>query len=177
MDPNKPTLSIPQSMQMAWRHYQRGTREDAVMITLRVLEIEPNNPDALHLLGILAYQVNQQDKAIELLTSAIRFNKKYAPMHGNLALAKLAKGDLNGAAASARKAFALSPSYADAHRVLGLVYYKKGKIKQAIEEFRRAQRLGLKTADLQGHLARALEDLSTDVGASTAPSSLDDVGG
>jgi len=32
------------------------------------------------------------------MTEAIRNNKKYAPMHGNLALAKLAKGDLNGAA-------------------------------------------------------------------------------
>jgi Flp pilus assembly protein TadD len=51
-------------------------------------------------------------------------HKKYAPMHGNLALAKLAKGDLAGAAASARRAFTLSPSYPDAHRVQGLVYHR-----------------------------------------------------
>lgn len=161
----RPTLSIQQSMQMAWRHYHAGTREDAMMISRRVLEIDSNNPDALHLLGVLAYEANDQDRAVALITAATRVHKKYAPMHGNLALAKLAAGDLNGAAASARKAFALSPSYADAHRVLGLVYYKKGQLERAIEEFQRAQRLGLHTADLQGHLERTQRELA----AGTAP--------
>jgi tetratricopeptide (TPR) repeat protein len=156
----RPILSAAQSMEIAWRHYRVGTREDAMMISLRVLKVEPRNADALHLLGILAYEANQQDEAIRLIADAIRVNKKYAPMHGNLALAKLAKGDLAGAAASARRAFTLRPSYADAHRVLGLVYQKKGKLKEAIEEFQRAQRLGLNSADLQKHLAKAFEDLS-----------------
>jgi len=154
---------------MAWRHYHAGSREDATMISARVLRVEPDNPDALHLLGVLAYQANQQDKAIALITAAIRVHKKYAPMHGNLALAKLAAGDLNGAAASARKAFALSPSYADAHRVLGLVYYKKGQLGRAIEEFERAQRLGLNTADLQSHLERAQSDLTSNGNNSPLP--------
>ena len=130
------------------------------MISARVLEVEPRNPDALHLLGVLAYQANKQDEAIALMTEAIRNNKKYAPMHGNLALAKLAKGDLNGAASSARKAFALSPSYADAHRVLGLVHQKRGNFAEAIREFHRAQGLGLNTADLESHLATAREQLN-----------------
>jgi protein O-GlcNAc transferase len=156
---DKPTLSVAQSTAMAWRHYSLGSRTDAGMISLRVLDIEPKNPDALHLLGVLAYEAGKQDEAIELMTEAIRVNKKYAPLHGNLALAKLAKGDLNGAASSARKAFALSPSYADAHRVLGLVYQHKGRLKDAVVEFRRAQDLGLKTADVEQHLARAIEQL------------------
>ena len=138
------------------------------MISARVLEIDSKNPDALHLLGVLAYEANDQEKAITLITEAIRTQKKYAPMHGNLALAKLAKGDLAGAAASARKAFALSPSYADAHRVLGLVHQRKGRIREAIQEFQRAQRLGLNTADLQGHLAKAFEDLNSPAAAATS---------
>ena len=146
-------------MAMAWRHYVAGTREDARMISVRVLQVEPGNPDALHLLGVLAYEAHQHAVAIDLITRAIRGNKKIASMHGNLALAKLAHGDINGAAASARKAFAISPSYADAHRVLGLVYVKKGQLQQAIEEFERAQALGLQTDDLQGHLAKAREQL------------------
>jgi protein O-GlcNAc transferase len=86
-------------MTMAWRHYHAGTREDAMMISLRVLKVEPRNPDALHLLGVLAYQANQQDEAIRLISDAIRIHKKYAPMHGNLALAKLAKGPLKNRSA------------------------------------------------------------------------------
>jgi Flp pilus assembly protein TadD len=167
----KPTLSVSQSMAMAWRHYRMGTREDAVMISLRVLDIEPKNPDALHLLGVMAYEGNKQDEAIELISEAIRVNKKYAPMHGNLALAKLAKGDLNGAAFSARKAFALSPAYADAHRVLGLVYQKKGCFKEAVKEFRRAQGLGLKSAELESNLAIALKQLQTPLATSASKAS------
>ena len=147
-------------MEMAWRHHRAGTREDARMISLRVLKVEPRNADALHLLGILAYEANQQDEAIRLIGSAIRIYRKYAPMHGNLALAKLAKGDLAGATASARKAIALNPSYADAHRVLGLVFQAKGRVQEAITEFRRARGLGLDTADLDQHFSRAQERLS-----------------
>lgn len=160
VDQMRPTLSVQQSMNLAWRHYWAGSREDAGMISLRVLQIQPRNPDALHLLGVLAYEVNDQDRAVELISQATRAHKRYAPMHGNLALAKLAQGDLAGAAASARRAFTLSPSYADAHRVLGLVFQRKGKLKDAIEEFQRAQRLGLKSADLQAHLAKAQDELA-----------------
>jgi Tfp pilus assembly protein PilF len=150
---DKPTLSVAQSMEMAWRHYLAGTHEDARMISLRVLQVAPKNPDALHLLGVMAYQANDQAMAINLITEAIRGAKKFAPMHGNLALAKLAAGDLTGAAMSARKAFALSPSYADAHRVLGLVYRQKGQLREALLELERAQALGLQSADLAGHIA------------------------
>ena len=159
---HQPTLTVAQSMSLAWHHHENGRREDAVMISLRVLQIQPKNPDALHLLGVLAYEKGDHDKAVELITEAIRVHKKYAPMHGNLALAKLAKGDLAGAAASARKAFTLSPSYADAHRVLGLVYHRKGKFKEAVQEYERARGLGLDTGDLRSHLDKANEELSRD---------------
>jgi Tfp pilus assembly protein PilF len=119
------------------------------MISLRVLQVARKNPDALHLLGVLAYEVNNQPMAIKLMTEALRSAKKYAPLHGNLALAKLAAGDLAGAAASARKAFHLSPSYADAHRVLGIVHRHKGQLEEAMQEFERARALGLETPQLE----------------------------
>jgi Tfp pilus assembly protein PilF len=154
---DKPTLSGAQSMELAWSHYQAGTHEDARMISPRVLQVAPKNPDALHLLGVMAYQANDQQAAINLITEAIRGAKKFVPMQGNLALAKLAAGDLAGAAMGARKAFTLSPSYADAHRVLGLVYQQKGQYGEAIQEITRAQNLGLQSADLQAHLTKARE--------------------
>ena len=161
MSTELPTLSIAESMAMAWRHHAAGTLHDAGMISARVLKLQPGNPDALHLLGVLAYQAGDQDRAVQLISEAIRTHKTFAPMHGNLALAKLAKGDLNGAAASARKAFELKPSYADAHRVLGLVHQGKGRFEEAVQEFERARALGLDTADLQNHLAKAREQLKS----------------
>jgi Tfp pilus assembly protein PilF len=145
-------------MQLAWRHYRAGTREDARLISIRVLQVEPSNSDALHLLGVLAYEANNQTMAIDLITEAIRGNRRFAPMHGNLALAKLANGDLNGAAMSARKAFSLNPSFADAHRVLGLVFRAKGQHQEAIRAFERAKALGIETEELHRNLSEAREE-------------------
>jgi Tfp pilus assembly protein PilF len=156
----KPTLTVNESMQLAWQHYQQGSRENARLISLRVLQVARKNPDALHLLGVLAYETNNQAMAIKLMTEALRSAKRYAPLHGNLALAKLAAGDLAGAAASARKAFELSPSYADAHRVLGIVHRHKGQLKEAVQEFERARSLGLDTPQLETMLRETREQLA-----------------
>jgi protein O-GlcNAc transferase len=150
----RPKLSVPQFMGLAWRQYRDGAREEAHAMCVRVLRVAPKNPDALHLLGILAYDAQNHALAIKLMTEAVRHAKRFAPMHGNLALAKLAVGDLAGAAMSARKAFELSPAYADAHRVLGLVHERKRQYGESIAEFERAQALGLNNDDLRTHLAR-----------------------
>ena len=174
----RPKLTIPQSMELAWRHYRAGAREDAHMICARVLRVAPKNSDALHLLGILAYEARNHSLAIQLMTEAVRHAKKFAPMHGNLALAKLAVGDLAGAAMCARKALSLSPAYADGHRVLGLVHEQKGQYRAAVEEFKRAQALGLDSPEIRAILARARAQrdaangaASSEVPSSEAPSS------
>jgi tetratricopeptide (TPR) repeat protein len=150
----RPTLTAPQFMGLPWRQYRAGAREEAQTLCVRVLRAAPKNPDALHLLGILAYDAQNHPLAIKLMSEAVRHAKRFAPMHGNLALAKLAVGDLAGAAMSARKAFTLSPAYAYGHRVLGLVHEQKRHYREAIEEFERAQALGLDRDDLRTHLAR-----------------------
>ena len=129
------------------------------------LGAQPQNPDALHLLGVLAYQANQQDEAIRFLTAAIKVHKHFPPMHGNLALAKLAAGDLNGAKASARRALALKPAYADAHRVMGIVLHKQGRYREAIVELRRAISLDSDSAELRDYIAQALSALGEDSSA------------
>ena len=168
----RPTLSINQSMELAWAHYKAGAREDARLISLRVLQVARKNPDALHLLGVLAYETNNQAMAVNLLTEAARSAKKFAPIHGNLALAKLAAGDLTGAARSARQAFALSPSYADAHRVLGIVHRHKRQFREALQELERARALSCASRDLE-HLIAAVTAELTGPGpssdATTAP--------
>lgn len=142
-----------------WGEFARGNFEGARALANATLRVQPRNPDALHLLGVLAYQANQQEEAIRFLTAAIKVHKHFPPMHGNLALAKLAAGDLNGAKASARRALALKPAYADAHRVMGIVLHKQGRYREAIVELRRAISLDSDSAELRSYIAQALSAL------------------
>jgi protein O-GlcNAc transferase len=148
-----------------WREFAAGNIEGARALASATLRVQPQNPDALHLLGVIAYQANQQEEAIRFLSAAIKAHKHFPPMHGNLALAKLAAGDLNGAKASARRALALKPAYADAHRVMGIVLHKQGRYREAIVELRRAISLDADTAELRDYIAQGLSALGEDATA------------
>jgi len=154
--------SVPERVageDVAWQRFAAGDAAGAQAMAHEILRAQPQNPDALHLLGVLAYRANQQDEAIRLLNAAIKAHKHFPPMHGNLALAKLAAGDLNGAKASARKALALKPAYADAHRVMGIVLHMQGRHREAIVELRRAISLDTDTAELRRYISEALQAL------------------
>ena len=145
--------------ELAWRHFAAGNDAGARAMAEEILRSQPRNPDALHLLGVLAYRANRQDEAIGLIGAAVRIHKHFPPMHGNLALAKLAAGDLNGAKASARRALALKPAYADAHRVMGIVLHEQGRHREAVVELRRAIALESATAELRSYIGHALRAL------------------
>jgi protein O-GlcNAc transferase len=154
--------SVPERLtaeEAAWQRFAAGDAAGAHAMANEILRTHPQSPDALHLLGVLAYRANQQDEAIRLLSAAIKAHKHFPPMHGNLALAKLAAGDLNGAKASARKALALKPAYADAHRVMGIVLHKQARHREALVELRRAISLDSDTAELRRYIAEALQAL------------------
>jgi Flp pilus assembly protein TadD len=144
---------------LGWREFAAGNHAEARRLAQEILHTQPQHPDALHLLGVLAYQANQQEEAIRLIGAAIKIHKQFPPMHGNLALAKLAAGDLNGAKASARRALALKPAYADAHRVMGIVLYKQARHRESIVELRRAIALDSDTAELRTYIGEALRAL------------------
>jgi protein O-GlcNAc transferase len=153
------TLTKLTNADLAWHQFAAGNHAAARNLADGILSIQPQQPDALHLLGVLAYRANQQDEAIRLIGAAIKAHKRFPPMHGNLALAKLAAGDLNGAKASARRALAMKPSYADAHRVMGIVLHKQGRHRESIVELRRAIALDSDTAELRTYIGGALQAL------------------
>jgi Tfp pilus assembly protein PilF len=153
--------------ELAWRHFAAGEDAQARALAGLILRTRPQHPDALHLLGVLAYRANEQDEAIRLIGAAVKAHKHFPPMHGNLALAKLAAGDLNGAKASARRALALKPAYADAHRVMGIVLHKQGRHREAIVELRRASALDTDTAEIRTYIGESLQALGEPDAAAT----------
>jgi protein O-GlcNAc transferase len=49
--------TIPEALAIAIHHHQNGRLQAAEQIYRQILQAEPDEADALHLLGVLAHQV------------------------------------------------------------------------------------------------------------------------
>src|SRR5579884_2266014 len=142
-------------MQIAIQHHQAGRLHEAGRIYQSVLARNPNNPDALHLLGLVAYQLGQHQPAAQLMSRAIGINP--SPLYyANLAEVWRALGQLDKAVECCRTALALSPAYPEAANHLGLALMQQGKLAQAIEQFQAALMVRPNFAIVHSNLANAL---------------------
>ncbi|MCG8360255.1 MAG: sulfotransferase [Kiloniellales bacterium] len=80
-----------------------------------VLETEPRNPDAWHLLGTIEIQRQNLEQAFGLVRKALAIDPENATYHHNLAYLMGAVGRLDEAVAHYRRAVALKPDYAEAY--------------------------------------------------------------
>ncbi len=85
--PGQQTLAIQQSIALAVQHHNAGYLLKAEGIYRQILQVDPNQPVALHLLGVIADQVGKNDIAVDLITRALAIKPDYAEAHYNLGLA------------------------------------------------------------------------------------------
>ena len=72
------TLTWQQAMDLAVKHHTAGKLSQAENIYNQILEAEPNQSVALHLLGVIAHQGGENERAVELITKALKFKPDYA---------------------------------------------------------------------------------------------------
>ena len=92
-------VSTGELINAAMAHHREGRLNDAEGLYRQVLALEPQNPDALHLLGLIAHQVGQHASAIQMISEAIRI-KPSATMYSNFGLACEAMGKRDAAIGS-----------------------------------------------------------------------------
>jgi tetratricopeptide (TPR) repeat protein len=89
--------------------HRRGRFVEAERIYRRILQTEPNHPDALHLLGLIAREAGQTEAAIQLIQRAIGISPDTASFRSNLAMIYEQAGRYDDCEAAARGALALNP--------------------------------------------------------------------
>ncbi len=127
-----------QTLNLAMQHHNAGRLPEAESIYQKILQADPNQPVALHLLGVIAQQVGKNDIAVDLITKALAIKPDYADAHYNLgfSLHKLWKHD--EAVASYNKAIAIKPEFAEAHYNLGNVLKDLWKLDEAVVSYNKA---------------------------------------
>src|SRR5215472_3883548 len=127
-----------QELAVAMEHHQAGRLDRAEAIYRKVLQKNPGNVDALHLLGLAAFNRGHLERAIQLIGRALAAAPNLAPAHINLGNAQRAAGRLAEAVASYRRAIALKPDLWDAHSNLALVLCEQGNPAAALTHAERA---------------------------------------
>src|SRR4051794_31679182 len=107
------------SFDKAMELHRQGRLDEAESIYADVLQQQPDHFDALHLLGVVAHQNGQLERAIELIGKAIGLKADVAVAHGNLGNALKDLNRPKEALISFERALALKPDFADAYYFRG----------------------------------------------------------
>jgi tetratricopeptide (TPR) repeat protein len=147
---------------VAAAHHRAGRLTEAERGYRRILAADPRQPDALHMLGVLAYQTGRNAAAAELIGRAIALHGGNAAFHSNLGLALKDLGQLAPAAEAFRQAIALQPNAAAPHNNLGIVFTALGRWDEALACSAKALELQPDFADAHvniGHVRRQEQKL------------------
>jgi Tfp pilus assembly protein PilF len=106
-------MTLQQAMQWAMQQHQAGNLEQAQTVYRMVLQQEPQNADALHLLGVLQHQSGRHDEAIQLIQKALAIHPNAYEFHTNLAMVLRALQRYEEAAAAYQRALVLQADNAD----------------------------------------------------------------
>lgn len=119
------------ALHIALQHHQAGRFGEAEAAYREVLAVDPENFDALHLSGVVAFQVGQHEAAAERISRALSLHPSNAAAQNNLGAVFRAQARFDDALVCFRKALALQPDYFDAHTNLGAVLMAQGRLDEA----------------------------------------------
>jgi tetratricopeptide (TPR) repeat protein len=149
----------------ALQYHQAGHLDEARRIYQDLLRADRDSADAWHLLGVLAHQQRQHDRAAEMIGRAVALNPGASLYHANLAEVYRALGRLDRAEDCCRTALCLQPDYPEAANSLGLILLARGQTGEAVAQFRLAFRLRPGFAMACNNLGNALRCQGDTTGA------------
>ena len=140
-DPVGQPLTLEAALALARELARAGDLTEAAGICVKILHAAPGQPQALHLLGMAAWQRGHPDEAVELLRRAVRSDPHFAVASNDLGNLLAQQGRLAEAAASYHRAIAEAPDLAEAHNNLGNLLQMTGSLEEAVARYRAAVRL------------------------------------
>jgi protein O-GlcNAc transferase len=133
--------TISEALAIALQHHQAGQLQPAEQIYRQILQVEPNDADAIHLLGMIAHQVGKHEIAVEYIERAIELKGNEGVFHNNLGRVYRALGRIPETVACFRRTLELQPNYEGTHGDLGAALMDQGKQEEAVACYRRALEL------------------------------------
>jgi Flp pilus assembly protein TadD len=157
-DPSPQALELKRLLDEAVFHHRAGHFAQAEPLYQRILQVDPDHAEALHLLGLMAYQVGKLDQAGDLISRAIHSDSTKAPYFYNLGIVLQRLGRFHEAVTAYQQAVRLHPGYVEAHCNLGNVLKEQGKLEEAVAAYRKALAISPDYVDAHNNLGVVLEE-------------------
>lgn len=151
-------FALPENaVEAALVHHGAGRLAEAEGLYRAVLDTQPDNANALHLLGMLCHQTGRSGEAVALLRRSVELSPSTAHFHSNLAAVLGKAGHPEEALACLREAVRLRPDFAQAHNNLGVALESLGRLDEAVAAHREAIRLDPNYVESHTNLGNVLQ--------------------
>lgn len=150
--PTTSPMTVEEALRQAYAHWNAGQAAQAEQRCLQVLQVLPGQPDALHLLGLIAHAYGKPDLAIDYLRQACLPPTAPALYRSNLAEMCRQKGLLAEAEQHARRATEQEPQLVAAWSNLGIILQESGKFEAGLQCLERVAALQPENAEVFNNL-------------------------
>lgn len=150
------TADRDNALKTAASYHRLGNLDAAEPVYRALLQRDPDDSVALHLLGLLLIDRGDLARAATLIRRSLQLKPDVAAAWADLARAQRGSGDAEAAAESARHAVGLDPQLADGHTQLGHALLLSGDFRAAAASFRAAADIDPRSADAHAGLAHAM---------------------
>jgi predicted TPR repeat methyltransferase len=153
-------LTLEEAVALAILLQKGGQFVEAGELYRRVLEMNPDHPQALHYAGVLAHQQGRNDEAVALVERSLALAPDQADWYSNQGIIFQSSGELDRAIDAFRRAIALDATHANAHSNLGVLLRAAGQTAEAEAAYRTAIQLNPDHIDAYTNLGILLGALS-----------------
>ncbi|SVB24131.1 uncharacterized protein METZ01_LOCUS176985, partial [marine metagenome] len=157
------SVDVDAKLQQAISLYQIGQLQQAEQICQQILKDFPQHANAIHLLGVIAYQVEEYKIATDLISRAIGIDSGQSLFYINLGNVLQEQGRLEESIQAYQQAIHLQPDHADAYSNLGIVLQKQGRLEESIQAYQQAIRIQPEHTGAYSNLIFA-QDFHLDIG-------------
>ena len=140
-------------------HHRAGKLAEAEIVYGRVLQSQPDNATALHLMGVLALQTGRFDNALDWIGRAIAHQPHFPEALNNQGNALKALNRLEDATEAYDRALAQRPDFPEALNNRGFCLLTLGRLDEAAQSLARATALRPDYPEARINSAMALERL------------------
>jgi protein O-GlcNAc transferase len=159
------SATLAETIESAVRHHQKNRLVEAEAIYRAILDADPENLDALHLLGVVEYQRHRPQEAVELISRSLAGNPSNYHALNHLGEAYRAMQCLDEAMTCFERALDLKEDYFQAYNNMGNVYHDREKPDLAIACYQKAIAINPDYAEAHTNLGNAFQDRGEQNGA------------